>query len=85
MSHQKTPRKPLVWIMIDLVITLMIGVAGINIFIPENTFMPEILRSLPGVPLAIIGIVATVISSVLFFRSLKSKRDEQAGVVKKNR
>jgi len=85
MSGQKTPRKPVVWIFIDLVITLMIGVAGINIFIPENTFMPELLRDLPGVPLMVVGIVATFISSFLFFKSLKTARDERGEAVKKNR
>jgi len=45
--------------------------------------MPDFLRGMPGVPLIVIGIIATVVSSLMFVKMLRKQKEDKSGAVKK--
>lgn len=71
----KPVRKPLLWMLLDIAGSLFLVAGAVNQFMPENTFMPEPVRSWPGIPLLVIGIVITILSMVMFIRRIRQMQN----------
>jgi hypothetical protein len=68
---QKTTRKPLLWVLADFMGSLLLAAGAINLFLPENTFMPVPVRDWPGIPLLLVGALITILSMFMFIRRIR--------------